>query len=135
VEVPREPVVTSVMREEATTPLTKSGWRRLRLPTAAMTAAAVVATSTAAAGWRGSGRGGRGVVEAVVQPLGWRGLPCRRRGGRRCGVAVGNTELAGGDSRCWWLQAATADGGRLVAMNVATVDVAVAEEVRMATAR
>ncbi|EEE60492.1 hypothetical protein OsJ_13786 [Oryza sativa Japonica Group] len=99
-----------------------------------MTAAAVVATSTAAAGWRGSGRGGRGVVEAVVQPLGWRGLPCRRRGGRRCGVAVGNTELAGGDSRCWWLQAATADGGRLVAMNVATVDVAVAEEVRMATA-
>ncbi len=33
------------------------------------------------------------------------------------------------------LVAASCDGGRLVAMNVATVDVAVAEEVRMATAR
>uniref|UniRef100_A0A0E0QQQ6 Uncharacterized protein n=1 Tax=Oryza rufipogon TaxID=4529 RepID=A0A0E0QQQ6_ORYRU len=71
------------MREEATTPLVRSGWRWLRLPTVAVTAAAAVAVSTAAAGWRDSGRGGRGVVKAVARPRGWRGLPCRRRGGQR----------------------------------------------------
>uniref|UniRef100_A0A0E0DQ00 Uncharacterized protein n=1 Tax=Oryza meridionalis TaxID=40149 RepID=A0A0E0DQ00_9ORYZ len=76
------------MWEEATTPLARSGWRWLRLPTAAVTAAAAVAASAVAAGWRGSGRGGRGVVEAIARPRGWRGLPFRRRGGRRRVVVV-----------------------------------------------
>ncbi|EEC82438.1 hypothetical protein OsI_26854 [Oryza sativa Indica Group] len=76
------------MREEATTSLARSSWRRRRLPMAAVTVATAVAASTAAVGWRGNGRGGRGVVEAVVQPRGWRGLLCRRRGGRRRVVVV-----------------------------------------------
>ncbi|XP_015615391.1 uncharacterized protein [Oryza sativa Japonica Group] len=111
------------MREEATTPLARSGWRWLRLPTAAMTAVAAVAASTAAAGWRGSGRGGRGVVEAVARPRGWRGLPCRCRGGRRRVAVVeasvvrqreGVMETGGGvesRSATWSSRAATAGAG------------------------
>uniref|UniRef100_A0A0E0QB72 Uncharacterized protein n=1 Tax=Oryza rufipogon TaxID=4529 RepID=A0A0E0QB72_ORYRU len=136
--MPREPVVTSAMREEATTSLARSSWRRRRLPTAAVTVATAVAASTSAVGWRGNGRGGRG----VVRPRGWRGLLCRRRGGRRRVVVVeasvvrqreGVMEAGGGvESRP---ATSGCDGGRLVALAVATVDVAAVEEVRMATAR
>uniref|UniRef100_A0A0D9YBD2 Uncharacterized protein n=1 Tax=Oryza glumipatula TaxID=40148 RepID=A0A0D9YBD2_9ORYZ len=78
-----EPVVTPAVREEAATPLARSGWRRLRLPTAAVTAAAAVAATTAAAG-----EAAAVVVAALADGLAsWR-RPCGLVGGEACRAGV-----------------------------------------------
>nr|BAD24977.1 hypothetical protein [Oryza sativa Japonica Group] len=121
VEVRREPVVTPAMQEEATTPLVKSGWRWLWLPTAAVTGGGCGGIDCG--DWlarqrpwwsrhRGGGRAASWAARPAVQAS-WRPATCGCRGGQRCaaaggrhgdrrecGVAAGDMELAGSDSGC-----------------------------------
>ncbi|EEC69024.1 hypothetical protein OsI_37824 [Oryza sativa Indica Group] len=86
-EVPREPVVTPAMREEATTPLARFGWRWLRLPMAAVTAAVA------------------GEAAAMVVEASWRRL-CGFVGGEACRVGV----MEAGDVWLSWRPASCGSG-------------------------